>query len=327
MDDILIFWKDAAKRDEIKKSLSTAFKMKDMGVASNCVGLHITYGQNGDIRLDQSAYIKEILSRFNMADCKPVSTPSDTNQKLSIDMCASSKEDQEAMSNIPYQEAVGSLLYLVQGTRPDIVFAVNDVSRYNSNFGKAHWTAVKRIFRYLQSTIDLRLVYSKTGNRTLIGFSDADWASDVDKRRSCTGYVFQLCGGAISWNSRRQPTVALSSTEAEYMALSSAVQEAIWLKQFGQDFDTELKQKSVDIGCDNQSAIKLAESDGYRARSKHIDVRHHYIRERVNDSTVCISHIPTELMVADNLTKAVPGNKHTFCTKEMGLIKMDSTEY
>lgn len=239
-------------------------------------------------------------------------------------MCASSEGDREVLCNIPYQEAVGSLLYLVQGTRPDIAFAVNDVSRFNANFGSAHWTAVKRIFRYLRGTIDYKIVYSKEGNGKLNGFSDADWASDVDKRRSCTGYVFKFCDGAISWGSKRQPTVALSSTEAEYMALSSAIQEAMWLKQFGQDFDVEIKRNSVELQCDNQSAIKLAESDGYRARSKHIDVRHHYIRERVNDSTISINHVSTDYMVADNLTKAVPGRKHSFCTKEMGLIKFDS---
>ena len=323
VDDILIFWKNATKRDEIKQSLSSTFKMKDMGTACNCVGLHITYDQNnGDIALDQSTYINEILCRFGMNDCKPVSTPSDTNQKLSADMCDSNEMKHESLTNVPYQEAVGSLLYLAQGTRPDIAFAVNDVSRFNNKFGVAHWTAVKRIFRYLRGTVDLKLVYSKTGNQMLNGFTDADWASDVDKRRSCTGYVFKMCNGAISWNSKRQPTVALSSTEAEYMALSSALQEAMWLKQFGQDFDVEIKQLPVEIGCDNQSAIKLAESDGYRARSKHIDVRHHYIREKVNDSTIRINHVPTDQMVADNLTKAVPLIKHSFCTQGMGIISI-----
>lgn len=322
VDDILIFWKDEEKKNELKKSLSTVFKMKDMGVANNCVGLHITYNQNGNICLDQSTYIRDMLKKFNMADCKPVSTPSDANQKLTMDMCASSEGDREKLRNIPYQEAVGSLLYLVQGTRPDITFAVNDVSRFNANFGNSHWAAVKRIFRYLQGTVDYKLVYMKKGNGRLCGFTDADWASDVDKRRSCTGFIFKLCDGAISWGSKRQPTVALSSTEAEYMALSSAVQEAMWLKQFGQDFDAEIKQQSVELQCDNQSAIKLAESDGYRARSKHIDVRHHYIREKIKDSTISIGHVSTDFMVADNLTKAVPRSKHSFCTSEMGLLKI-----
>lgn len=223
--------------------------------------------------------------------------------------------------NIPYQEAVGSLLYLTQGTRPDIAFAVNDVSRFNSNFGIQHWKAVKRIIRYLKGSINLKLVYSKIGNQQLSGYTDADWASDVDKRRSCTGYVFKMCNGAVSWNSKRQPTVAASSTEAEYMSLSSAVQEVMWLKQFGQDFDIELKTEAVKIGCDNQSTIKLAESDGFRARTKHIDVRHHVVREKVEDSTIRVEYIPTDLMVADSLTKAVPRTKHSFCTKGMGLVE------
>lgn len=196
----------------------------------------------------------------------------DTNQKLSISNV--SDEEKREMEGVPYQEAVGSLLYLVQGTRPDIAFAVNDVSRFNSNYGRTHWTAVKRIFRYLKGTIELKLRYKKSEQPALVGYSlsDADWASDVDKRRSCTGYIFGLSGGAISWSSKRQQTVALSSAEAEYMAMSAAIQEALWLKSFGQDLDYEVRTKAIKIGCDSQSALALAKSDVFRARSKHIDV-------------------------------------------------------
>lgn len=312
VDDILIFWKNAELRDQLKSALSNAFKMKDMGTARSCVGFNITYDDSTNgIWLDQTKYTKDILTKFGMSECKPVSTPSDTNQKLSMEMC------KDSLTNVPYQEAVGSLLYLAQGTRPDIAFAVNDVSRFNSNHGQAHWTAVKRIFRYLKATTNYKLLYS--GSESLAGFSDADWASDVDKRRSCTGYVFTLCGGAISWGSKRQPTVALSSTEAEYMAMSSAVQEAFWLKQFGQNFDPSIRDQPISIACDNQSALALAETDCFRARSKHIDVRHHFIRDRIADRVVAVSYISTEKMVADNLTKAVPSSKHLFCCDGMGL--------
>lgn len=136
-------------------------------------------------------------------DCKPMETPSDTNSKLSINMGSEKSDLKEDLSNIPYQEAVGSLLYLSQGTRPDIAFAVNDVSRFNTNYSTAHWKAVKRIFRYLKNTINYKLCYSSTGKNELCGYSDADWASDLDKRRSCTGYVFNLSNGAIAWKSTR----------------------------------------------------------------------------------------------------------------------------
>lgn len=314
VDDILVFWKSAESRDKLKKVLCGAFKMKDLGRANSCIGLNITYdNENGGIWLDQEKYTQDILQRFGMWNSKPVSTPSDVNQKLSATMCAEGEE----IDNIPYQEAVGSLLYLAQGTRPDIAFAVNDVSRFNAKHAKAHWIAVKRIFRYLKGTFNYKIFFARDGE--LQGYTDADWASDIDKRRSCTGYVFTLCGGAISWNSKRQSTVALSSMEAEYMALSAASQEAIWLKQFGQDFDTNIKSNPVQIACDNQSAIAVAESNCYRARTKHIDIRHHYIRDRIDDGTIKVQYIPTEEMIADNLTKAVTHNKTLICIRGMGM--------
>lgn len=318
VDDLLIFWKDEELKNKLKSSLNTWFKMKDMGKATNCVGINISYTEDG-ISLDQTKYIEDILQKFNMAECKPVKTPSDTNQKLSVNMCPKTENEIREMANVPYQEAVGSLLYLVQGTRPDLAFAVNDVSRYNNNYGKAHWKAVKRIFRYLKGTAEQKLCYSKTSENKLIGYCDADWASDVDKRRSCTGYMFKMCGGAISWASKRQATVAISSTEAEYMALSAGLQEILWLKTLMDDLDTEMRVP-FEIRCDNQSAINLANNDCFRARSKHIDVRHHFIRDKIEEHVIRLQYVPTEEMIADNLTKAVTGPKNTYCTRNMGIV-------
>ncbi|KAK9687889.1 hypothetical protein QE152_g35934 [Popillia japonica] len=162
-----------------------------------------------EIDMEQSDGYDDGSGRFGMAVCKPAATPSDPSQRLSVRMC----NTDETIENVPYQEAVGSLLYLAQ-----------------------------------------------------------DWASDVDKRRSCTGYVFVMSGGAISWASDQQPTVELSTAEAEYMALSSTIQEAMWLKQLGQNLDSSFKANPTTITCDNQSEINLAQSDGYRARPKHIDI-------------------------------------------------------
>ncbi|XP_031638169.1 secreted RxLR effector protein 161-like [Contarinia nasturtii] len=250
-----------------------------------------------------------------MNDANTISTPSDLNQKLSIAMITDKDEEN---ANIPYQEAVGSLLYLAQYTRPDIAFAVNDVSRFNSNFGQAHWTAVKRIMRYLKGTIGYKLRYTKN-NDEIHGFVDSDWASDIDKRRSCTGYVFRFSGGAITWNSKRQSTIALSTTEAEYMAATVAAQEAIWLKQFYQEY--QRCNQPIMLFCDNKGAIDIAKNDSYRARSKHIDIKHHFIREKLNEKTISLQYLSTDQMVADSLTKAVPKEKNDFCATEMGLYK------
>ncbi|XP_036345999.1 secreted RxLR effector protein 161-like [Rhagoletis pomonella] len=252
-----------------------------------------------------------------MADCRPVSTPSDYNQKLSTGMVSESADEDE-LAKIPYQAAVGSLLYLAQCTRPDIAFAVNDVSRFNSKYNVSHWKAVKRIMRYLKGTKDYKLKYSSNGSPQLHGSSDADWASDIDKRRSCTGYLFKMSNAAINWASKRQPTVALSSTEAEYMAMSSAVQEAVWLKQLSGELDYG-GGSSIQLYCDNQSAIKLAESDGFRPRSKHIDIKYHHLRETVENGIISIKYIPTVEMAGDSLTKAVAKGKNDFFPQKMGL--------
>lgn len=254
-----------------------------------------------------------------MSECNPVATPSDTSQKLCKEMSPQSKAEEAEMEQVPFQQLVGALLYLVQGTRPDIAFAVGDVSRYNSCFGKAHWVAAKRILRYLKGTVGLKIQYSKAIKDGLYGYCDSDWASDVDKRRSCTGYVFCLQGGAISWGSRRQPTVALSSVEAEYMALSSAIQEAMWLKQFGLELGNILPDVPVIVKCDSMGAIHLAKNDAFSSRSKHIDIRCHFIRDCITGLNVDVIYTPTDRMVADALTKAVPGAKQIFCIKGMGL--------
>lgn len=319
VDDILLFWKNETERNHIKTMLFSSFKMKDLGRANNCVGINITYEEN-TICLDQRSYISKILERFNMINCKKTATPSDPSEKLTIKMCPKNSQEAEEMKDIPYQQAVGSLLYLAQCTRPDIMFAINDVSRFNSNFGKSHWNGVKRIMRYIKGTQEFKLRYTKSKLNSIIGFSDSDYASDIDKRRSCTGYVFKMCGASISWESKRQKTVATSSTEAEYLALSAATKDAIWLKSLTAEVDKVDANKPIKIYCDNQSAIFLAKNDGFNTRAKHIDVRYHHIRDQIENNIIKVDYIPTTEMVADSLTKAVPGPKTQFCSSKMGLI-------
>lgn len=317
VDDFLIFWKDENVLNELKGALCQAFKMKDLGAAVSCIGLHITYTDEG-IALDQKAYISEVINRFGMMNANPVATPSDVNQKLSVSMSPTDQKERDEMAATPYQSLVGCLLFIAQGTRPDIAFAVNDVSRFNSNYGRPHWIAAKRILRYLKGTLNFRLHYSVSDQNFLAGYCDSDWASDVDKRRSCSGYVFGLSNGAVSWSSKRQDTVALSSTEAEYIAASWAVKEAIWLQCFGRELDPDIEQPVV-LWIDNQSAMNLASNDGYNQRTKHIDVRYHHLREVIEKGTIELSYVPTNENASDVLTKAVPGPKTKSCSLLMGL--------
>lgn len=224
------------------------------------------------------------------------------------------------MRKISYREAVGSLLYASQGTRPDISFAVNTVSRYMQNPGKGHWLAVKRIFRYLKGTLNTKLEFSQSQTAGCVGYCDADWGNDSDTRRSITGSIFLFQGGLIVWQSKRQSSVALSTTEAEYMALSATCQEALWLRTLAKDLEPSIVSSPTIILNDNKGAIDLSNNGGYRPRTKHIDIRHHFIREKVDCGEVKIEHIPTERMTADVLTKALYAPKIIDCIKNMGLM-------
>lgn len=311
VDDLILFTSEENTKIVFKEKLKQHFEMKDIGPASQCVGLHIT--RNGDkVLLDQEKYINEILARFGMSDCKPVKTPFEVGVKLG------DKNEEDKITDCPYQQAIGCLLYVAQGTRPDISFAVNTLSRFNKNPTAAHWTAVKRICRYLQGTKDMKLIYTKDGNEKITGYCDADWASDVRDRKSCTGYIFLLQGGAISWRSQKQQTVALSTAEAEYMAMSSAAQEALWLQQLHAELGQEQSNPLV-IFSDNQSAIKLSNNDCYLPRSRHIDIRYHFLKDHVNNLDIKFCYVKGEEMIADNLTKGTTAEKHLYCVTKMGL--------
>lgn len=191
------------------------------------------------------------------------------------------------------------------GTRPDIAYAVSLVSRYSANPTPAHWNAVVRIFRYLRGTVHYELVY-KGSLEDLTGYTDSDWAGD-STRRSTSGYLFNMGSGAISWSSKRQATVALSTCEAEYIGQTQATKEAIWLKKLLNQLlrPNDSDPKATVIFGDNQGAIALAKNAQFHARTKHIDIAHHFVREKVNDGTVDIRYVPTDKQLADGLTKAL----------------------
>lgn len=318
VDDLLIFTNNKEMNSHVKAELHKKFKMKDLGDSCDCIGIHIERDRNnGIIYLDQRKYILEVLQKYGMLDCKTVKTPMDVNTKFCEE---GNSEETKTLIDIPYQEIIGCLLYISQVTRPDISFVINLLSKYNSKPEIRHWLALKRVMRYLKGTQDYRLTYKQSPEETMThGYCDADWASSGDDRRSCTGYTFLFQGGAISWNSRRQPTVALSTTEAEYMSLSSCVQEALWLKQFQESFWPHLKNEAMTIYSDNQSSIKLSGSDGYHSRTKHIDVRHHFVRDKVLGGVIDVRYVQTDMMVADALTKATTHSKLVICSSKMGL--------
>ena len=303
---------------DVKKSLNKRFEMKDLGRVQICLGLEFDWQRNGSCVLNQSKYIERILERFNMVDCKPVDCPIASGQKLTKAMCPSQGEEPE-MKDVPYRSAVGSLIYLVTGTRPDIAVATGEVAKFCENPGRQHWAAVKRILRYLRGTMDVGLLFNPR-DISLTGYCDADWAGDLDNRRSTTGYIFVIGGVPVSWKSKRQQTVALSTAEAEYMALSDASREVTWLRRILLNFDCEQSVPTI-IFDDNQGCIALAKNPVEHERTKHIDIRHHFIREMVESQVIDVQYVCSEEMLADLLTKGVSRDRHVKLCKLMNLVR------
>ena len=217
-----------------------------------------------------------------------------------------------------YQSIIGGLMYAATATRPDISYSVSMLSKFNSSPSEAHLTAAKRIIRYLKGTVNLGLKYCKSEEGQLIGYADADWAGDLDDRHSTSGNVFLMAGGAISWMSKKQATVALSTSEAEYVALSSATQEAVWLRRLLTDLKATPRKPTV-LMEDNQGAIAIARNPVSHARTKHIDIRYHYVCEALQEGTIDLCYCPTEEMVADLLTKPLSKGKFEKLQLAMGM--------
>jgi hypothetical protein len=327
VDDMLFIGNSKEMISELKSQLSLKFEMKDLGSAKFILGMEIIRDRVGrKLWLSQRKYITNVLERFNMTDCKQQVVPMLHGTKLSVNDSPKSPDEIEDMKRVPYASAVGSLMYAMVSTRPDIAQAVGVLSRFMANPGKSHWDALKRVLRYLKGTSQYALCYqgnSVPSDRfvSIQGYVDADWAGDVDTRRSTSGYVFMMNGGAISWMSKRQSVVALSTTEAEYMAATRASQEAIWLKRLCSDVGYDAGR--ITILCDSRSAICLAKNPTFHARTKQIDAQYHFVRDMIEDGKVNLEKVDTRENVADALTKPVDTAKSKWCTSSMGLKTPD----
>ncbi|RVX15044.1 Retrovirus-related Pol polyprotein from transposon TNT 1-94 [Vitis vinifera] len=311
-------WSDIEKINNLKKQLSKQFAMKDLGAAKQILGMRIIRDKaNGTLKLSQSEYVKKVLSRFNMNEAKPVSTPLGSHFKLSKEQSPKTEEERDHMSKVPYASAIGSLMYAMVCTRPDIAHAVGVVSRFMSRPGKQHWEAIKWILRYLKGSLDTCLCFTGASLK-LQGYVDADFAGDIDSRKSTTGFVFTLGGIAISWASNLQKIVTLSTTEAEYVAATEAGKEMIWLHGFLDELGK--KQEMGILHSDSQSAIFLAKNSAFHSKSKHIQTKYHFIRYLVEDKLVILEKICGSKNPADMLTKGVTIEKLKLCAASIGLL-------
>ena len=324
VDDMLIASRNQGEICRLKAQLSKEFEMKDLGEAKKILGMEIARDrQRGTLCLTQKQYLKKVLQRFGVSEkTKPVSTSLAPHFKLSASQCPKTEEEREYMSKVPYSNAVGSLMYAMVCTRLDISHAVGTVRRYMHNPRKERWQAVKWILRYIQKTLDVGLIFDNDDmvGQHVVGYCDSNYAGDLDKRRSTTGYVFTLAKAPVSWKSTLQSTVALSTTEAEYMAITEAIKEAIWLQ--GLLDDLGVGQKQVTVFCDSQSAIHLAKNQVYHARTKHIDVRYHFVREIIEEGGVLVQKIKTDDNPADMLTKVMTTIKFNHCLDLINIAKV-----
>ena len=316
VDDLILGGDDSGEIKDVKRSISDKFRMEDMGQLHHFLGVKVVQCDNPTrIWIGQPAYIVELLQRFKMDNSNPVDTPADPGTKLK-----KADENEKMCEKDVYQSAVGTLLYLSTRTRPDIAYAVGSVARYSANPSSQHWSAVKRIMRYLRGSAEFGVMYVQGEQSELMGYSDSDWAGDLDDRKSTSGYVFLLSGAAVSWRSKKQSCVALSTAEAEYMALASAAQESVWMERLVSSIITGIDtSKGIVIFEDNQSAIGMSEHQSYHGRTKHVDIKYHFIREQVAANRVRLRYCKSCDMIADILTKALCGPQFKKLRARMGM--------
>ena len=315
VDDLILLTKTLEEMNAIKQALSERFRMTDLGKIHYILGMTIEWDADGKwLIIHQKQYVLDVVEKYRLSEANTVATPADVHVQLKKDDGCSKLVDATR-----YQSMVGSLLYMAVATRPDIAQAVGAVAKFCSRPSEAHLTAVKRILRYLKGTANLGLKFMKSESGELTGYSDADWAGDVDERRSTTGNLFLMSGAPVSWLSKKQTVVALSTSEAEYVALSMAAQEAVWLRRFLSDLTTTELGIPTIIMEDNQGAIAMARNPGSHARTKHIDIRFHYVREAVQQGAIALQYCPTDVMLADLLTKSLAKSRFESLRSAMGV--------
>lgn len=316
VDDLIIVGDSVTKIDQVKGLLKQEFEMKDLGELRYFLGIEVIRTPKG-IWLSQRQYALDMLSKYVMADCKPISMPLDENSKLSSHVG-------DVVEDVTmYRKIGGSLIYLTI-TRPDLSYTVGLESQFMQFPRKPHLDAVRCTLRYVRSTLDHALFYAADAPHALYGYTDADCAGCIADRRSTSGFMFSFGSAADTWSSKKQPTVALSSTEAEYRVAVVATCKITWLRTLLGDLGVQVDEQVV-IYYDNLSSIQLARNPMFHARTKHIKAHYHYIQERVLAGDINLVYISTEKQVADIFTKALGAEKLRCFRAMLGLCAMQSS--
>jgi len=314
VDDMIYTGSSLKLISEFKESMKRMFDMTDLGELKYFLGLEVSQ-TDGGIFMSQRKFVKDTLERFNMLNCKVANTPMNTNEKLrSLD------ETGKADASL-YRSLIGRLIYVTH-SRPDVSFAVGVLSRFMHNPSRHHLGAAKRVLRYLAGTINFGIWYRKVENFSLKGYSDSDWGGSAEDGRSTTGNCFLLGSAAVCWSSKKQATIALSTTEAEYVAVTATSCQAVWLRRLMGDIGMK-QNKATEIFCDNESAIMLGRNPVFHSRTKHIEIKHHFVRELVAKGEVKLESCGTKEQPADLMTKSLPFAKHEKFCIELGLSEFE----
>jgi hypothetical protein len=319
VDDQLIASNNRSTLNAFKKRLNQRFECKDQGPVSYFLGFNVVRDRAArKLSISQEHYLEGLLRKFDMEKShgSRIALPSTFNP-----IPATDDEFAEAR-HLEYPQIVGSVMYAATISRPDLAYPAGVLARFIGKWSMSHYKAAKHLLRYIRGTTDLCLTFdAEAGKRLILGYADADWGGCLDTRRSTTGYLFKTFGGLVAWKSRRQPTVALSTAEAEIMASVDAAKQAVWLKLLLSDLNIPV-DGPIEIFNDNMGAIQLSHHPGSHDRTKHIDMRHLWLRERVADETVKMQYVSTNDNVADTLTKPLPIVKSEPFTEALGLRRV-----
>ncbi|KAE8880407.1 hypothetical protein PF003_g35563 [Phytophthora fragariae] len=306
LDDILVATNNEEFKTQLFQELNDAYGIKDQGLLTSYLGVEVDQTPEA-ITIRQGKYAREILAKLGYEQAHSVGNPMEVNARL-----APLGSDEDADTSFPYREAVGMLMYLATSTRPDLAFALGQLSRFVAKTSSKHVGTLKRVLRYLAGTLDYGITYKRakkvSDEVVLNGYCDSDWANDPEQRKSTTGFVFTLAGGVVAWMSHRQSIIALSTAEAEYVASCEAAMEAIAESNILQEI-LPLRSVKLRIGIDNQVAFVMATNPTYSRRTRHIELRWHFVRDQVEKGAIELHKVKGETNPADTFTKPLDKKK------------------